>query len=70
VDEKHRKQGLGTILLEKVIDFCRSNNYAEIIFRATDRMSQAMRLCKKMGFKEKDDLEISGFHIHRFTLKL
>ena len=70
VDEKHRRKGLGTILLKKGIDFCRSNNYVEIIFRATDRMSQAMHLCKKMGFKEKDDLEVSGFRIHRFELKL
>jgi len=70
VDEKHRKKGFGAVLLKKGIAFCKSNNYAEIIFRATDRMSPAMRLCKKMGFKEKDDLEVSGFHIHRFVLEL
>ncbi|MGB2705659.1 MAG: GNAT family N-acetyltransferase [Candidatus Omnitrophota bacterium] len=70
VDENHRKRGLGTMLLKRAIDFCKSNDYKEIIFRATDRMSQAMSLCKKMGFKEKDDLEVSGFHIHRFVLKL
>ena len=70
VDENHRKRGLGTMLLKRAIDFCKSNDYKEIIFRATDRMSQAMSLCRKMGFKEKDDLEVSGFHIHRFVLKL
>jgi len=70
VDEKHRKKGFGTVLLKKGVDFCRANNYSEIIFRATDRMSQAMRLCKKIGFKEKDNLEVSGFHIHQFVLKL
>jgi len=70
VGENHRKKGLGTALLKKAIEFCMSNNYAEIIFRATDRMSQAMHLCRKMGFKEKDNLEVSGFHIHRFELKL
>lgn len=70
VDENHRKRGLGTMLLKRAIDFCKSSDYKEIIFRATDRMSQAMRLCKKMGFKEKDDLEVSGFRIHRFVLKL
>ena len=70
VDENHRKKGLGTMLLKKGIDFCRSSDYREIIFRATDRMSQAMSLCKKMGFEEKDNLEVGGFHIHRFALKL
>ncbi|MFC1576454.1 GNAT family N-acetyltransferase [Candidatus Omnitrophota bacterium] len=70
VEEKHRKKGLGTMLIDKAIEFCRQESYGEIIFRATDRMSAAMKLCKKKGFKEKDDLEVSGFHIHQFTLKL
>jgi len=70
VEEGHRKQGLGTALLKNAIDFCRSAHYKEIIFRATDRMHGAMTLCKKLGFEEKDDLEVSGFHIHRFVLKL
>ncbi len=70
VDEKYRGKGFGTLLLKKGIDFCRSKNYSKIIFRATGRMSQAMNLCKKMGFREMDNLEVSGFHIHRFALKL
>ena len=70
VDENYRQKGLGTKLIKRTIDFCGKQKYKEIIFRATDRMKQAMNLCKKMGFKEKDDLEVSGFHIHRFTLKL
>lgn len=70
VDEKYRRKGLGTKLAKKAIEFCESRNYKEMIFRATDRMRQAMSLCKKMGFKEKEDLEVSGFHIHKFVLKL
>ena len=70
VDPDYRKKGLGTMLLEKVVDFCKSKNYKELSFRATDRMGDAMKLCKKKGFKEKDDLEVSGFHIHRFVLKI
>ena len=70
VAEGHRKKGLGKMLLEKTIEFCRESDYKEITFRATDRMLEAMKLCKKMGFEEKEDLEVSGFHIHRFALKL
>ena len=70
VDERYREKGIGTSLLKKATDFCRSKSYEEMIFRTTDRMSQAMDLCRKAGFKEKDDLEVSGFHIHKFTLKL
>ena len=70
VDEHHRGKGHGTALLKKAIEFCQSKKYKELIFRATDRMRDAMKLCKKMGFVEKEDLEVSGFHIHKFTLKL
>lgn len=70
VDENYRKQGLGRELLARAIDFCKAEHYKEIIFRATDRMQSAMNLMKNMGFAEKDDLAVSGFHIHRFALKL
>ena len=70
VKEACRKQGLGTMLLKEAIAFCKSQHYKEIIFRATDRMSDAMKLCGKMGFEEKEDLEVSGFHIHKFVLKI
>jgi len=70
VEEKYRKQGLGIKLLEKAMEFCRANNYDEITFRATDKMQPAINLCKKMGFEETEDLEVSGFHIHKFVLKL
>lgn len=70
VDEGCRRKGAGSALLKAAVAFCKSENYKQVIFRATDRMAQAMNLCKKMGFKETDDLEVNGFHIHRFALKL
>ncbi|OGW75779.1 MAG: hypothetical protein A2Z72_05180 [Omnitrophica bacterium RBG_13_46_9] len=70
VDSDYRKKGFGTALLKEAIEFCRSQKYKEVIFRATDRMSQVMSLCKKMGFEELENLEMGGFRIHKFTLKL
>ncbi len=70
VDSNNRRKGIGTRLIETALAFARSQNYKEIAFRATDRMKSAMGLCRKMGFKEKDDLEISGFHVHQLMLKL
>ena len=70
VSESHRKQGLGSALLKEAIAFCKSEGYKTVIFRATDRMKSAMDLCKKTGFKETDNLEVSGFHIHKFDLKI
>jgi len=70
VNEGFRKKGIGTMLLKNAIDFCKAQKYRKIIFRATDRMIQAMNLCKKMGFEEKENIEVSGFNIHKFVLKV
>lgn len=70
VDENYRNKGFGTLLLKKAIEFCASEGYGEITFRATDRMASGMELLKKTGFTEKENLEVSGFRIHTFVLKL
>ncbi|MFA6142239.1 MAG: GNAT family N-acetyltransferase [Candidatus Omnitrophota bacterium] len=70
VDLKHRKRGYGSQLLDEVIRFCKDNGYKHIYFRCTDRMSDAMRLCTKKGFKETEKLEVGGFKIHKLELAL
>lgn len=70
VDLKRRKRGYGSELIEKAITFCKDKGYKKIYFRCTDRMSDAMRLCMKKGFKETEALDISGFKIHSLELKL
>ena len=70
VDLKHRKRGYGSELLEKAIAFCREKDYKKMYYRCTDRMSDAMRLCLKKGFKETERLEVSGFKIHKLELGL
>lgn len=70
VDEKHRRRGYGTELLEKAIAFCADKGYRHIVFRCTDRMVDAMNLCLKRGFVEKENLEVSGFRIHKLVLNI
>ena len=70
VDPKYRKKGYGSGLLNEAIGFCRDKGYKKIYFRCTDRMSEAMRLCLKKGFKETEKLEVSGFKIHKLELSL
>ncbi|MFA6079760.1 MAG: GNAT family N-acetyltransferase [Candidatus Omnitrophota bacterium] len=70
VDLKHRKKGYGGELLNKAIEFCKENGYKRVFFRCTDRMSDAMRLCMNKGFKETEDLEVGGFHIHKLEYKV
>lgn len=68
VDLKHRRRGYGTELLEKAIAFCKDKGYKRTIFRCTDRMTDAMHLCIKNGFKEAEKLEVGGFKIHKLEL--
>ena len=70
VDVKRRRHGYGSELILKAIDFCRSKGYKRVFFRCTDRMSDAMKLCAKHGFKEIDTLSIGGFNIHKLMLEL
>lgn len=70
VDVKRRRHGYGSELLEKAIDFCRKKGYRRMHFRCTDRMSDAMKLCIRKGFKETDTLSVSGFNIHKLELSL
>jgi len=69
VDVKRRRRGYGSELINKAIDFCRNKNYKKMCFRCTDRMSDAMKLCIRNGFKETDTLSVSGFNIHKLELQ-
>jgi N-acetylglutamate synthase-like GNAT family acetyltransferase len=68
VDIQRRRLGYGTELLEKAIAFCREKRYRRVIFRCTDRMTDAMNLCLKKGFIETENLEVGGFRIHKLVL--
>ena len=70
VDVKRRRHGYGSELLEKAIAFCRAKGYKKVYFRCTDRMSDAVKLCMKKGFKETETLSVSGFNIHKLELGL
>ena len=70
VSPDHRRKGIGTSLLDKALEFCALRGYKKVIFRCTDRMSDAMRLCFKKGFQETESLEMGGFKIHKLLLTL
>lgn len=70
VDPKYRRRGYGGALIDLAVDFCRDKGYKKIFFRCTDRMAEAMKLCLKKGFKEKEKLEVGGFGIHVLELSL
>lgn len=70
VDPHHRRRGYGSELVRKAVEFCRSRHYKRVIFRCTDRMRDAMKLCVRNGFKETETLPVSGFSIHKLELWL
>lgn len=70
VDPQERRKGYGSLLLNKAVEFCKKMQYQQVVFRTTGRMTQAIQLCKKKGFVEEEKLDLGGFTIHKFVLKL
>ena len=70
VNPTHRKKGYGDMLINEALKFCRDKGYKEVVFRTTSRMTQAMELCKKKGFKKKEELDLQGFQIYKFLKTL
>lgn len=68
VKPDYRRKGLGKILLEKALDFAKYKKYKAVVFRTTNRMVQAIDLCKKKGFQEKEKVDLGGFQIYKFEL--
>ena len=70
VDSQQRRKGFGSRLMDAAIAFCRECGYKELVFRTTSKMTQAIELCKKKGFKEVEKLDLGGFLIHKFALQI
>lgn len=68
VSPAYRKKGIGSSLLDRALEYCRQKGYRKVIFRCTDRMRDAMRLCGKKGFQEKESIDMGGFKIHILIL--
>lgn len=53
VHSSHRGRGIGSMLVDIAIDFCKLNGYKNVVFRATTTMKQAIKLLtEKKGFVE------------------
>ncbi|MBI3987374.1 MAG: GNAT family N-acetyltransferase [Lentisphaerae bacterium] len=70
VKKEYRGKGLGEQLLCKALEFCFEHNYRSVVFRGTDRMQGALKLCLKNGFVEEDLLVAEDIKIFVLTKKL
>ncbi|MHB1336796.1 MAG: GNAT family N-acetyltransferase [Candidatus Humimicrobiaceae bacterium] len=53
VDEDARGQGIGSILIEKVVEFAKDKGFKEVILEVVDTNPKAKKLYEKIGFNEK-----------------
>lgn len=71
VHPSHRGRGVGSILVDTALDFCKMNGYRNVNFRATSNMKAAIDLlCKKKGFTEKEKCPFSGIEILNLIYKI
>lgn len=70
VDPEYRRRQLGSMLMDRAIEFCREVGYQEIIFKTTSKMKGAIHLCKHKQFLERAKIDIGNFEIFKFVLFL
>ncbi len=70
VRKEFRGKGYGDKLMKSAVEFCFERSYQNVIFRGTDRMRQALKLCLKEGFEEDDILATDDFKMFVLTKKL
>lgn len=55
VHPSHRGRGIGSMLVDTALDFCKMNGYKQVVLKATSKMKQAINLLtSKKGFIEKE----------------
>ncbi|MDD5084533.1 MAG: GNAT family N-acetyltransferase [Candidatus Omnitrophica bacterium] len=70
VKPSHRRQKIGLTLIRKAIDFCRENGYETVVFKTTSRMSRAIQLCERNGFREKARIDLGGVELLKFSYSI
>ena len=70
VDSQHRGKGIGSSLLKQALEFCRIQDFREVIIRTSSRMEQAARLCQAVGFKPDGIWSFGPVTLMRYRLPL
>ncbi|MCM8813536.1 MAG: GNAT family N-acetyltransferase [Candidatus Omnitrophica bacterium] len=70
VDAGYRGFGIGKDLLIRAIEFCEEQNYRIINFCSTDKMTAAISLCQKNGFRRRAAMPLDNVTLLRFSRRL
>lgn len=55
--KEFRGKGLGSKLLNRVLDFCRKNDFAKIVLDTNKKQTSAQKLYKRNGFKVESEVK-------------
>jgi GNAT superfamily N-acetyltransferase len=70
VHPEYRRRQVGSMLMDRAIEFCREVGYQEIVFKTTSNMTGAIKLCLNKNFIERAKLNLGGVELLKFTLFL
>lgn len=66
----YRRRGIGTLLMERALSFCRHQNYLKIVLDVRIERGPAISLFQKFGFKHARTREIGGRKLLDFYIDL
>ena len=70
VDPAFRGKHIGYQLMQKAIQYCLEVGYQEIVFRTTEDMAAAAKLCIRNGFQEKARIPVGDNALIKYALFL
>lgn len=70
VDPHYRGRGIGFKLLQESLGFCRRQGFEEVVIRTSNRMEQAVRLCRLLGFSENGSWTFGDVTLSLYRLRL
>ncbi len=65
-----RKRKIGSRLLSRAVEFCEEVGYQDLVFKTTSRMTGAIELFKKHGFKSRAKVPLGKLELHKLSLVL
>jgi len=70
VHHDYRRRQVGSMLIDRAIEFCREVGYQEIVFKTTSKMKGAIKLCLNKQFVERAKIDLGTVELLKFTLFL
>lgn len=70
VSPDYRKRKIGSQLLDRAIEFCREVGYQDVVFKTTSKMSEAIDLFLKRGFRSRAKITMGKIELLKLSMPL